>query len=148
MVTSSLWRADVVFKGIGGWGTAPPGRTPQRMMTERMHGTERTAENEPTPHERLPPRNARTELRRTTARTPEPHRQRNALEIEPADTTLQPLPPTANQQEPIPPDLPLYFFYFFHHLFLERNKKNAVAGGWRCDVGGPTRTDSPKESIH
>ena len=117
-------------------------------MRHGMDGTKRTADNEPTPHERLPPRETRTELHRRTARNPEPHRQRNALEIEPADTTLQPLPPTANQQEPIPPDLPLYFFYFFHHLFFERNKKNAVAGGWRRDFGRPTRTDSPKESIH
>jgi hypothetical protein len=118
------------------------------MVTERMNGTERTADDEPTPDERLPPRETRTELLRRTARNPEPHRQRNALEIEPGNATLKPLPPTANQQEPIPPNLPLYFFYFFHHLFFERNKKNAVAVGWRRDVGRPTRIDSPKESIH
>jgi hypothetical protein len=40
------------------------------------------AENEPTPHPRLPPRETRTELRRRTARTSDLHGQQNALEIE------------------------------------------------------------------
>ena len=41
---------------------------------------------------------------------------------------------------------PTYFFYFFHQLFPERNKKNR-AGRWQhCGVGGGTRIASPKES--
>ena len=116
-------------------------------MRHRMDGTKRTADNEPTPNERLPPRETRTELLRRTARNPEPHRQRNALEIETADTTLQPLPPRADPQTPIPANLLLYLFYLLHHRFFEANKKNAVGGGGACDVGRATRTDGPKESI-
>jgi hypothetical protein len=40
------------------------------------------AETQPPPDQRLPPRETRTPLRRTTARTPELHRQTNAMEIE------------------------------------------------------------------
>ena len=60
------------------------------------------AENEPTPHERLPPRETRTELRRTTARTPELHRQSNAMEIERSNPTLEPLPTNTDQHLPTP----------------------------------------------
>ena len=59
-------------------------------------------ENEPTPHERLPPGETRTELRRTTARTPPLHRQTNALEIERSNPTLEPLPTNADQDLPTP----------------------------------------------
>ena len=61
-----------------------------------------TGENEPTPGERLPPGNRGTELRRTTARTPELHRQTNAMEIERSDPTLKPLPTNADQGLPTP----------------------------------------------
>jgi len=54
------------------------------------------AETEPRENEGLPPRETRTELRRATARTPELHRQSNAMEIERSDPTLQPLPKNAN----------------------------------------------------
>jgi hypothetical protein len=61
-----------------------------------------TGENEPTPDERLPPRETRTELRRTTACTPELHGQRNALEIERCNPTLKLLPTNADQHLPTP----------------------------------------------
>jgi hypothetical protein len=61
-----------------------------------------TGENEPTPDERLPPRETRTKLGRTTARTPELHGQTDALEIERSNPTLEPLPTNADQQLPTP----------------------------------------------
>ena len=61
-----------------------------------------TGEHEPTPDERLPPRETRTKLGRTTARTPELHGQRNALEIERSNPTLQLLPTNADQHLPTP----------------------------------------------
>ena len=61
-----------------------------------------TGENEPTPDERLPPRETRTELRRRTARPPELHGQRNALEIERCYPALPPLPTNADQDLPTP----------------------------------------------
>ena len=61
-----------------------------------------TGENEPTPNQRLPPREMRTELRRTTRRAPELHRQGNALEIERSNPTLEPLPTNADQEMPTP----------------------------------------------
>ena len=61
-----------------------------------------TGENEPTPDERLPPRETRTELGRTTARTPELHGQRNALEIERCNPALELLPTNADQHLPTP----------------------------------------------
>jgi hypothetical protein len=60
------------------------------------------AEDEPTPNERLPPGETRPELRRTTARPPELHGQRNALEIERCNPTLPPLPTNADQHLPTP----------------------------------------------
>jgi|WetSurMetagenome_2_1015567.scaffolds.fasta_scaffold133188_1 hypothetical protein len=64
--------------------------------------TQPTGENEPTPNQRLPPRETRTELGRTTARTPEPHRQGNAMEIERRNPALPPLPTNADQEMPTP----------------------------------------------
>ena len=61
-----------------------------------------TAENEPPPDQRLPPRETRTKLGRTTARPPPLHRQRNALEIERSDPALKPLPTNADQDLPTP----------------------------------------------
>ena len=71
-----------------------PGRPRWRLTT----GRQPTGENEPTPHERLPPRETRTELRRTTAPTLELHGQRNALEIERCNPALPPLPTNADQE--------------------------------------------------
>ena len=60
------------------------------------------AETQPRENERLPPRETRTELRRTTARPPELHGQRNALEIERSNLTLEPLPTNTDQHLPTP----------------------------------------------
>ena len=59
-------------------------------------------DEQPLPNDGLPPRNARGELWRTTARNPELDRQCNALVIEPGDTRLQPLP-TNTDPNPAPP---------------------------------------------
>ena len=72
-----------------------PGRTLTRQ-------TQPTGENEPTPDERLPPGNTGTKLRRTARRPPELHGQRNAMEIERSDPTLEPLPTNADQEMPTP----------------------------------------------
>jgi len=61
-----------------------------------------TGENEPPPDQRLPPRKTRTPLRRTAARTPELHRQSNAMEIERSHLTLETLPTNADQDLPTP----------------------------------------------
>ena len=61
-----------------------------------------TAEDEPPPEERLPPRETRAPLRRTTARTPELHRQTDTLEIERSNPTLELLPTNADQDLPTP----------------------------------------------
>lgn len=50
-------------------------------MRHRMNATEPTADDEPTPTERLPAREARTKLLKRTAHNPERQRQRNGLEI-------------------------------------------------------------------
>ena len=72
---------------------------PRGTLTRR---TQPTGENEPAPNQRLPPRETRTKLRGTTARTPELHGQRNAMEIERSDPTLKPLPTNADQGLPTP----------------------------------------------
>ena len=61
-----------------------------------------TRQNEPPPDQRLPPRETRTPLRRTTARTPELHRQSNAMKIERSHPTLELLPTNADQDLPTP----------------------------------------------
>jgi len=61
-----------------------------------------TRQNEPPPDQRLPPRERRTKRRRTTARTPELHRQSNAMEIERSHPTLEPLPTNTDQNLPTP----------------------------------------------
>ena len=48
-----------------------------------------TAEKEPTPNERLPPRETRTELSRTTRRPPELHGKQYAMEVKRSDPTLE-----------------------------------------------------------
>jgi hypothetical protein len=81
-------------------------------------------ENEPTPHGRLPARETRTELRRTTSRAPELHGQRNALEIEPSDATLKTLPTNADQEMPTPGG-PAAPYMLSHTSFFER-----ASTGW------------------
>ena len=61
-----------------------------------------TAEHEPPPDQRLPPRETRTELRRTAARAPPLHGQTDALEIERSHPTLELLPTNADQDLPTP----------------------------------------------
>src|SRR5437773_7540395 len=97
------------------------------MITGRMNGTERVTENEPTPNERMPPRKTRTKLRRATTSAPEPNWLTNTMEIQSQDRTLKPLPTNADPNTPVEAKLPLYFFYFLHHLFPEENKKNRAA---------------------
>ena len=106
-----------------------------------------TGENEPTPDERLPPRETRTELRGTTARTPELHGQRNALEIERSNPTLQLLPTNADQHLPTPSgptDLKKLSHTFLLRELLQVGRDAGSAGR----VGEPTTPASPKESIN
>ena len=56
----------------------------------------------PAIHERLPPRQARTKLRRITASPPDAQRQQNAAPIQPADARLEPHPPDADHAMPTP----------------------------------------------
>jgi hypothetical protein len=67
---------------------------PRRTLARR---TQPTGENEPAPDQRLLPGETRPGLRRTTVRTPELHRQSNALEVERSNPTLKtlPIPPRA-----------------------------------------------------
>ena len=110
----SLRRAGFSFalKGL----LSRPGRT----LTARRQPT---GKNEPTPNQGLPPRETRTELRRTTGRTPPLHRQRNALEIEPSNPTLETLPTNADQEMPTPSgptDLKMLSHTFFERAFSGR----------------------------
>ena len=114
------------------------------MVSERL--TLPTAENEPTPDERLPPRETRTELRRTTARTPELHRQTNAMEIECSDPTLKPLPTNADQGLPTPSG-PTDLKKLSHTFLLRELLQGGRDAGSAGRVGEPTTPDSPKESI-
>ena len=84
---SFLFRGGVGLGGAGG-------------RTDRL--AQPTGQNEPPPDQRLPPREARTELRGTTGRTPELHGQTDAMEIERSDPTLKPLPTNADQELPTP----------------------------------------------
>ena len=105
------------------------------------------AEDEPAPNKRLPPRETRTELRRTTTRTPELHRQTNAMEIERSDPTLPPLPTNADQGLPTPSgptDLKELSHTFLLRELLQVGRDAGSAGR----VGEPTTPDSPKESIN
>ena len=114
------------------------------MVSERL--TLPTAENEPTPDERLPPRETRTELRRATARTPELHGQRHALEIERCYPALEPLPTNADQDLPTPSG-PTDLKKLSHTFLLRELLQVGRAAGSAGRVGEPTTPDSPKESI-
>jgi hypothetical protein len=76
-----------------------------RCGCERL-AADPAGENEPTPDERLPPRETRAKLRRTTARNPELHGQRNALEIEPSYPTLKTLPTPLSGTEEAEQEMP------------------------------------------
>ena len=115
---------------------------PRRTLTRR---TQPTGENEPTPHERLPPGNTRTELRRTTRRTPELHGQRNALEIERSNPTLETLPTNADQEMPTPSG-PADLKMLSHTFLLREHFQGGRDAGSTGGVGSPTTPDSPKES--
>src|SRR5512139_746278 len=91
-------------------------------------------ENEPTPDQRLPPRETRTELRRTTARPPPPHGQRNALEIEPSNPTLKTLPTNADQEMPTPSG-PTDLKMLSHTFFLREHFQGGRAAGSTGRVG-------------
>ena len=119
------------------------GAAPTRSAAPKLPPT--TPRQRPTPaaqpkerkHERLPPRSAgRTELTRRTARHPETRGKLNPPEVKPAHSPDQPLPPDAEPKVPPPASLPLNFFYLFHRLSFETNKKNAAGRpaaprGWR-----------------
>ena len=93
------------------------------------------AETQPPPDERLPPRKTRTPLRGTAARTPELHRQRNALKIDRSDPTLKPLPTNADQDLPTPSgptDLKMLSHTFFLRELLQGGR---AARRWQVLVG-------------
>ncbi len=115
-----------------------------------LHGwgglTQPTGENEPTPHEGLPPRETGTELRRTTARNPPLHGQRNALMVKRSDATLKPLPTNADQEMPTPSG-PTDLKMLSHTFFLREHFQGGRAAGSTGRVGEPETPDSPKESF-
>ena len=106
-----------------------------------------TRQNEPTPDERLPPRERRTKRRRTAARTPELHRQSNAMEIERSDPTLQLLPTNADQHLPTPSG-PTDLKKLSHTFLLRELLQGGRDAGSAGRVGEPTTPDGPKESIN
>jgi hypothetical protein len=106
-----------------------------------------TAEIEPTPHERLPPGEMRTELGGATARTPELHRQRNALEIERCNPALPPLPTNADQGLPTPSG-PTDLKKLSHTFLLRELLQGGRDAGSAGRVGEHKTPDSPKESIN
>ena len=104
-----------------------------------------TAETQPPPNQRLPPRERRTKLRRTTARAPPLHRQSNALEIERSNPTLEPLPTDADQEMPTPSG-PTALKMLSHTFFLREHFQGGRDAGSAGRVGEPETPDSPKES--
>ena len=111
-----------------------------------------TADTQPRRHERLPPGETRTPLRRTAARTPELHGQRNALEIERCYPTLPPLPTPLSGTEEADQDLPTPSgptdLKKLSHTFLLRELLQVGrAAGSAGRVGERQTPDSPKESI-
>ena len=105
------------------------------------------AETQPPPNQRLPPRERRTKRRRTTARTPELHRQGNAMEIEGSYPTLQLLPTNADQHLPTPSG-PTDLKKLSHTFLLRELLQGGRDAGSAGRVGEPTTPDGPKESIH
>ena len=109
------------------------------------HWPHPAAEDEPAPHERLPPGETRTGLRRTTARAPPPHGQRDALEIEPSDATLKTLPTNADQEMPTPSG-PTDLKMLSHTSFVREHFQVGRDAGSTGRVGEPETPDGPKES--
>ena len=107
--------------------------------------TQPTGENEPTPNERLPPRETRAKLRGTTTRNPELHGQRNALIIKPSDATLKTLPTNADQEMPTPSG-PTDLKMLSHTFSLREHFQGGRDAGSTGRAGKPTTPDSPKES--
>ena len=114
------------------------------VVEERL--TQPTGENEPTPHERLPPRETRAKLRGTTAGNPPLHRQRNALIVKPSDATLKTLPTNADQEMPTPSG-PTDLKMLSHTFFLREHFQGGRDAGSTGRVGEPATPDSPKESF-
>ncbi len=105
------------------------------------------AENEPPPNQRLPPRETRTKLGRTTSRPPPLHGQTDTLEIERSNPTLELLPRNADQDLPTPSgptDLKKLSHTFLVRELLQGGRDAGSAGR----VGEPHTPDSPKESFH
>src|SRR5512136_2883344 len=105
------------------------------------------AEHEPPPDQRLPPRETRTELRRTTSRPPPLHRQTDTLEIERSDPTLELLPTNADQNLPTPSG-PTDLKKLSHTFLLRELLQGGRAAGSAGRVGERKAPDSPKESFH
>jgi len=114
-VIAALDVVAVVWAVAGGEGLGYSAAHGGTLTTRRQP----TGKNEPTPDERLPPRETRAKLRGTTARNPELHRQRNALIIKPSDATLKTLPTNADQEMPTPSG-PTDLKMLSHTFFLER----------------------------
>ena len=115
---------------------------PRRTLTT---GRQSTGKNEPTPNERLPPRETRTKLRGPTARNPELHGQRDALMIKPSNATLKALPTNADQELPTPggpTELKKLSHTFLWRELLQGGRDAGSAGR----AGKPETSRSPKES--
>ena len=104
------------------------------------------AENEPPPDQRLPPRETRTKLRRTTGRAPELHRQRDTLEVKRCNPALPPLPTNADQGLPTPSG-PTDLKMLSHTFLLREHFQGGRDAGSAGRVGEPATPDIPKESI-
>jgi hypothetical protein len=104
------------------------------------------AETQPPPNQWLPPRETGTPLGRTTARTPELHGQRHALEIERSHPTLELLPTNADQDLPTPSG-PTDLKKLSHTFLLRELLQGGRDAGSAGRVGEPAIPDSPKESI-
>ena len=103
-------------------------------------------ETQPPPDERLPPRETRTELRRTTRRAPELHRQANALEIERSNPALPLLPTNADQGLPTPSgptDLKK-----LSHTFLLRELLQVGRAAWQRWTRRITQDSRRPEGVH
>ena len=129
----------VGFLFCGGVGLCGAGARTDRLPLP-------AAETQPPPDQRLPPRERRTKRRRTAARTPELHRQSNAMEIERSHPTLEPLPTNTDQDLPTPSG-PTDLKMLSHTFSLRAHFQGGRDAGSAGRVGEPTTPDSPKESF-
>jgi hypothetical protein len=104
-----------------------------------------TGENEPTPDERLPPRETRTKLRRTAKRTPHLNWICDTPEIQPGDATLEPQPTNADQNLPTASG-PACLKVLSHTFSLREHFQAGGDAGSTGRVELPATPDSPKES--